>query len=178
VADYCTDCGSRLERRPAFGQLRGVCPACGHVHFDDPKVAVGVVVEQEGRIVLGKRAHEPNLGLWSFPSGFVDAGEVIEAAAAREVAEETGLEVRLDRLLGVYSSAGERTVFIAFAGTATGGSLVAGDECLEVAAFPPGELPALAFPHDDAILRAWADGAEPDPGEPKSRTLDRGEPSA
>jgi ADP-ribose pyrophosphatase YjhB (NUDIX family) len=155
MAKFCSECGTRLEERLAFGKLRGVCPNCGRVDFDDPKLAVGVVVEMEGRIVLGRRAHEPKLGLWSFPSGFVDAGEVVEAAAIREVEEETGLCVRIDRLLGVYSTAGERTVFIAFAGTVTGGEIVAGEECLEVVAFAPDALPALAFAHDNAIIEAW-----------------------
>jgi ADP-ribose pyrophosphatase YjhB (NUDIX family) len=158
MAAYCTDCGARLEERLAFGRPRPVCPSCGHVHFEDPKVAVGVVVELDGRIVLGRRAHEPKLGGWSFPSGFVDAGEVLEDAARREVEEETGLLVRIDRLIGAYSTAGERTVFVAYAGSAVGGLLTAGEECLEVAAFALGDLPELAFPHDTAILDAWAAG--------------------
>ena len=103
MATYCRECGHALEQRSAFGKTRGVCPNCGYTHFDDPKVAVGVVVEKDGGIVLGRRNHEPKLGCWSFPSGFVDAGEVPEDAARREVEEETGLEVRIDRLLGVYS---------------------------------------------------------------------------
>ena len=158
MATHCTDCGARMEQREAFGRLRNVCPTCGHVHFDDPKVAVGVVLELGGRIVLCRRAHEPKLGSWSFPSGFVDVGERLEDAAAREVEEETGLQVRLERLLGAYSTPGERTVFIAYAGAVASGRIVAGEECLEVAAFPPGELPALAFPHDEAIVRAWRSG--------------------
>jgi ADP-ribose pyrophosphatase YjhB (NUDIX family) len=156
-ATYCVDCGARLEQRVAFGRLRGVCPNCGHVHFEDPKVAVGVIVELEGKIVLGRRAHEPKLGLWSFPSGYVDAGEVVEAAAVREVEEEVGLNVRLDRLIGVYSRAGERIIFIAFSGSVIGGELVAGEECLEVDTFDPSALPELAFPHDTDILEAWAE---------------------
>jgi ADP-ribose pyrophosphatase YjhB (NUDIX family) len=156
MPNFCLDCGARLEERMAFGKPRPVCPSCGRVHFDDPKVAVGVVVELDGRVVLGKRAHEPMLGGWSFPSGFVDAGEILEAAAAREVEEETGLRVHIDRLLGAYSTAGERTIFIAYAGTATGGELTPGEECLEVAAFMPDALPPLAVPHDHAVLQAWA----------------------
>ena len=156
-ATYCIDCGARLEQRVAFGSLRAVCPDCGHVHFEDPKVAVGVIVELDGKIVLGRRAHEPKLGLWSFPSGYVDAGEVVEAAAVREVEEEVGLKVRLDRLIGVYSRAGERIIFIAFGGSVIGGELVAGEECLEVGTFDPSDLPELAFPHDAGILEAWAE---------------------
>jgi ADP-ribose pyrophosphatase YjhB (NUDIX family) len=146
--------------------VRDVCPKCGHVHFDDPKVAVGAVVELDGGIVLCRRNHEPQLGRWSFPSGYVDAGEVVEDAAAREVEEETGLQVRIERLLGVFSDSGNRTVFIAYAGRAVGGKLEAGDECFEVKAYPPDSLPEMAFPHDDAIMAAWAEGAgKPGPGQ-------------
>ena len=159
MARFCTECGSALSQREAFGKLRLVCPSCGHVHFEDPKVAVGVVVNLEGGIVLCRRNHEPQMGRWSFPSGFVDAGEVVEAAAMREVEEETGLKVRIERLLGVFSDAGNRTVFIAFAGAAVGGSLEAGEECFEVKAFSPMALPEMAFPHDGAIMDAWAAGA-------------------
>lgn len=156
AAAFCPECGTKLEQSEAFGKTRAVCPNCGHVHFEDPKVAVGVIVELNGGIVLGKRAHEPKLGCWSFPSGFVDSGEVLEDAARREVMEETGLEVRIDSLLGAYSLAGDRVVFIAYAGTAVGGELVAGEECFEVATFPPDALPELAFPNDGPILEAWA----------------------
>ena len=161
MADFCSRCGTKLEERLAFGKLRGVCPACGAVAFEDPKVAVGVIVELNGGIVLGKRNHEPKLGMWSFPSGYVDAGELLEAAAVREVQEETGLRIHVDRLIGVYSTAGERTVFIAYAGSVIGGELVAGDECIEVGSFPIDALPELAFPHDEAIVAAWTAGREP-----------------
>jgi ADP-ribose pyrophosphatase YjhB (NUDIX family) len=161
TATYCTECGTLLEERLAFGRLRGVCPNCGHVHFEDPKVAVGVIVDLDGKIVLGRRAHEPKLGLWSFPSGYVDAGEVVEAAAVREVEEEVGLRVKLDRLLGVYSRAGERIIFIAYAGSVIGGELIAGEECLEAGTFDPAALPPLAFPHDAEIVAAWAATREP-----------------
>ncbi len=158
MATYCRECGHALEERIAFGKTRGVCSNCGYTHFEDPKVAVGVVVEKDGGIVLGRRNHDPKMGCWSFPSGFVDAGEVPEDAAVREVEEETGVLVQLDRLLGVYSRAGERVIFVAYAGHAIGGKLEAGEECIEVAVFPRDSLPELAFPNDGAILAAWSSG--------------------
>ncbi len=155
MAKFCTECGARLETREAFGKPRDVCTQCGRVHFEDPKVAVGVVVEKDGGIVLGRRNHDPKMGYWCFPSGFVDAGEVVEEAAVRECQEETGLDVSIDQLLGVYSAPGERVIFLAFAGRAVGGKLEAGDECFEVGVFPPDGLPELAFPNDEAIMQAW-----------------------
>ncbi len=152
---FCPACGLPIEPREAFGRLRPVCAGCGYVHFDDPKVATGVVAERDGRILLTKRGHEPMYGRWSFPSGFVDAGEIVEDAARREVQEETGVIVEITRLLGVYSTAGERVIFVAYAGTVTGGDLRAGEEALDVGYFAPEALPSPAFPHDTAIIGEW-----------------------
>ncbi len=152
---HCLRCGGRLEERLAFGRLRGVCPRCGHTHFEDPKVAVGMVLELDGRLVLCQRGIEPKRGLWSFPSGFVESGEVLEDAIRREVLEETGLVASVDALLGAYSSPGERVVFICYAGTVTGGELTTGDECLDVQAFDEIGMPPLAFDHDFDIIDAW-----------------------
>jgi ADP-ribose pyrophosphatase YjhB (NUDIX family) len=126
------------------------------VQWANPKVAAGVVAQRDGRILLVRRNHEPMLGRWSFPSGFVDAGEVVEAAAAREAFEEAGVHVRIDGLLGVYSTAGNPVVFVAYAATVLDGEEpAAGEEAYEVGLFPLDTLPDLAFPHDPAILAAW-----------------------
>ncbi len=154
-ARYCIRCASLLDVREAFGKARPVCPACGHVHFEDPKVAVGVIAERDGAILLTKRNHEPRMGCWSFPSGFVDAGEDVRAAAVREALEETGILVELQRLLGVYQEDGSRVVYIAYAALAGGGQPVADEESMEVRFFDVDSLPELAFPHDGEILDAW-----------------------
>lgn len=155
TARFCPQCGAALRRRLAFGRRRLVCPQCGYIHFNDPKVAVGVVAERRGRLLLVRRNHEPHLGEWSFPSGFIDAGEVLEEGAVRETKEETGLDARIERLLGAYSSRGERVIFLAYAARVTGGRIEVGPECQDARFFPPDALPPLAFPHDQAILRAW-----------------------
>lgn len=157
---YCPVCGTQLAAGAGPGG-RPACPRCGFVRYDNPKVATGVVVEHEGCILLVRRNHEPMLGHWSFPSGFVDAGEVVPEAAAREVREETGVEVRIERLLGVYSHAGGSVVFIAYAGVLASGTPTAGEEAFEVGLFAPDALPELAFPHDEAIVEAWLAGREP-----------------
>ena len=105
-----------------------------------------------------RRDQEPHRGEWSFPSGFVDAGETLEQAAAREAKEETGLQIRILRLVGAYSSPGDPVVFIAYAARVTSGRIAIGAECQDVRYFPLDALPPLAFPHDLAILRAWRNG--------------------
>jgi len=157
--NFCPRCGAPMPAAPPDAEaapLRCGVTDCDYAWYRDPKVAVGVVVtDAEDRVLLVRRNHAPALGRWAFPSGFVDAGEVLEAAAAREVLEEAGVAVRLDALLGAYSEPGEPVIFIAYAGSITGGTPTAGDEAIEVALFAPGDLPPLAFGHDDEVMTAW-----------------------
>lgn len=64
-------------------------------------VGVGVLVRQDNRVLLTQRRHEPDVGLWTVPGGLVELGEGIREAAKRETKEETGLDVEIERLLGV-----------------------------------------------------------------------------
>jgi ADP-ribose pyrophosphatase YjhB (NUDIX family) len=152
---YCPQCTTVLDAQQIAGRQRPHCGNCGYTYFEDPKVAVGVVATKDGRILLVQRNHEPKMGEWSFPSGFVDAGERVEEAAVREVREEAGVEVALQGLLGVYSRAGERVIFIAYAGEVIDGEAAPGDEAIAVDYFDPDRMPAPAFPHDGQIVRDW-----------------------
>lgn len=117
-----------------------------------PLLTVDVVIElvdRPGRpIVLIERRHPPP-GC-ALPGGFVDVGETVEAAAVREAREETGLDVRLKRLLGVYSDPARdprgHTVSVVFVGEA-GGEPRAGDDAARVRIVDPADPPALAFDH-------------------------------
>ena len=153
---FCQTCAARLEQRESHGAVRPVCPQCAFVYFADPKVAVGVLVEDaEGRLLYTLRDHDPMMGAWALPAGMVDRGEDVREAAVREVREETGLEVALGDLIGVYSRRGDPVVFIAFCGAVTGGTLSPGEEARDVRFFPADALPPPAFPTDPAVLAAW-----------------------
>ncbi|MEX2375635.1 MAG: NUDIX domain-containing protein [Dehalococcoidia bacterium] len=150
---YCPRCGAILPEE-------GRCPNDGYRWFPDPKVAVGVVLEdREGRVLLVRRNHEPAYGRWAFPSGFVDAGEVLEEAALREVLEETGVEAALDRLIGAWSTPGSPVIFLAYAGHLLSGDASPGDEAFEVSWFAVDALPDLAFDHDADVVAAWQSGS-------------------
>jgi ADP-ribose pyrophosphatase YjhB (NUDIX family) len=125
------------------------------VYYVDPKVAVAVIVPREGGIVLGRRAIDPGLGAWSFPSGYVDRGEVLEEAAAREVLEEIGLEVAIENLVGLYSTAGDPVILAVYSARVIEGALRPGPEMSEVAIFPTDKLPPMAFSHDARIIADW-----------------------
>jgi ADP-ribose pyrophosphatase YjhB (NUDIX family) len=152
---YCPQCGSQLVGKVLHGLTRPACPICPFVYYAGPKVAVGVVLRHEGRILLNRRAIDPGKGRWSFPSGYVDLGESTSTAAVREVKEETGYDVRLNGLIGVYSSASRPVVYIVYVGEVVGGALAACDEVEEVGLFEDEALPPLAFEHDSEIIGDW-----------------------
>lgn len=155
-AIYCQRCGGPTAEQPNDGRLRPVCSVCGAVTYLDPKLAVAVLIERDGRVLLGQRGEgtrEP--GKWSFPAGFVDRGEPVEAAAIREVREEVGLTVELGELFGLYSEEGEVVVLAVFAAASAAGEPVAADDLVAVGWFAADALPELAFAHDQRIIDEW-----------------------
>jgi ADP-ribose pyrophosphatase YjhB (NUDIX family) len=145
---FCPQCGSQLERRIIFGKYRATCPDCGFIHFSDPKVAAGVLVEQDGKILLVRRVNEPQQGLWSFPAGFIDAYEDPGEAAKRECREETGLEVEITGLANVIGGREHKQgadIVIVYRAEIIGGSLQPGDDADQAGFFARGDLPPLAF---------------------------------
>src|SRR5437667_34281 len=103
--NFCPHCGHALERREVEDQrVRPVCPACNHIVYLNPLLAVGVIAERaDGRVALVRRGEEPGRGLWGLPAGFMEIDESTEEAARRECLEETGLEIELGELWGVWS---------------------------------------------------------------------------
>src|SRR5690606_33531252 len=159
---FCPVCGARLEPRVlrAGEPSRLVCTSetCGFVFYLDPKVAVGTIIDDEqGRIVLVKRAIEPGYGKWVFPGGYVDRGEEVTLAALREAREEAGLDIRINRLIGIYSYAGRTPIIIVYAATMTGGELAVGAEGLAARWFEAGAIPwaELGFASTPEALRDY-----------------------
>ena len=141
--------------KDVFGHQRPECPECSRVIFYDPKVAVICIVPRNGKVLMIRRSTDLGYGLWGLPGGYVDRGEVVEVAAAREVWEETGLEVAVGGLLGLFSESGNPVIVAAYIGRETGGTLAAGPEALEVEFFDVDNLPELAFPRDREVLVRW-----------------------
>jgi len=160
---FCPRCGGATELRLSDGKSRPVCTRCGRTIYFDPRLAVAVVIERDGLILLGLRGEgtrEP--GKWSFPAGFVDRGERVEAAAVREIREETGIEINDLALLDLRSSDGEATVLAVYVATRFRGEPSAGDDLAEVGWFDPDDPPDLAFAHDPGIIEAWRSWREID----------------
>lgn len=117
------------------------------------RAAADALIVEGGKVVLIRRAFEPFKGKWAIPGGFVEEGESAEECCVREAREEIGLEVEIEKLLGVFSNP-ERdprgTIGIAFLCRVVGGELKGSEEG-EAKWFPLEELPPLAFDHAGII---------------------------
>ncbi len=140
---------------------RLVCPDCGHIAYDNPKIVVGAVVAEDGRILLCRRAIEPRLGFWTLPAGYLEHGETVEEGAMREALEEAQAVISLDGILGVFSISriGQvQIIFCArFADPDRAPLFGAGPESLEVSLFGWDQIPwdLIAFPSVRWALDAW-----------------------
>ncbi len=135
--------------------VRPVCPQCGWIYFVDPKVAAAILVERDGRVLLVRRVNEPFRGLWTLPAGFVNGGEDPAEAAARECLEETGLQVRVTRVLDVIAGREHERgadFVIVYLAEVFGGELAAADDADAAEWFERGNLPPLAFKATQKVL--------------------------
>jgi 8-oxo-dGTP diphosphatase len=152
---FCPYCGVAVETRLIFGKERQVCPDCGWVNYADPKVAVAVLIEQDGKVLLTRRVNEPLSGLWTLPAGFMDAYEDPQRAAERECLEETGLQVEITGLVGILAGREHprgSDILIVYRAKVVGGNLAPGDDADQVHFFLRDQLPPLAFKSTRSIL--------------------------
>ena len=156
---FCPRCGGRLHPRvlKEGEPERLVCESCEFVFYQGPKLVAGALFELDGGILLVQRDIEPGYGKWTFPGGFVERGEVAQEAARREVLEETGLEVEVGEVVGLYSYEGQVPVIAVFAGRVKGGEPEALDETMAVEVFARDGLPwaEMAFPSTEEALKDY-----------------------
>ena len=153
--NYCPRCSAKLVEAQQFGKPRPTCPQCDWIFFHDPKVAAAVLIERDGRILLVRRAVNPQKGLWTLPAGFIDAGEDPGKAAERECLEETGLYVQVTALLDVLPNHEHHrgaNIIIFYRAEIVNGDLVPGDDVDRADFFPKNNLPPLAFTTTKQII--------------------------
>jgi 8-oxo-dGTP diphosphatase len=160
---YCPYCATALEVRDIYRQQRPVCPQCHFVHFLDPKVAVVGLVTHADQVLLIRRGVDPGKGQWSLPGGYMDAGEMPEAALQRELLEEIGLPVKIASLLTIFPlvAGSGRTQGIVLAYHASPAQpdqrvLVCDDDVTDAGWFTRTTLPTdLAFESTQTLLDQW-----------------------
>jgi ADP-ribose pyrophosphatase YjhB (NUDIX family) len=141
--NFCSHCGSPLEFRVPEGDSlpRFVCPACGTIHYQNPKMVVGCIPEWEDKVLLCKRAIEPKYGLWTLPAGFMENGETTAEGALRETWEEAGARVELGPLYTLFNLPHVNQVYFMFRARLLDLDYQPGTESLEVRLFAESDIP-------------------------------------
>lgn len=146
---YCCVCGSPVETRTPEGDQRPrqVCPACGTVHYLNPKLVVGALAVWEEKILLCRRAIEPRLGFWTLPAGFMEAEETLGQAACRETLEEACARIELLGLQTIVNIPYISQVHVIYRARLLDADFSPGEESLETRLFSEDEIPwdDLAF---------------------------------
>lgn len=140
---YCIACGHEAKRLIPQGDNRPrlVCPSCGYIHYENPKVVTGALCLHEDKILLCRRAIEPRYGFWTLPAGFLEIGESVKQGAIRETYEEAqgvGQNLQLYALFDLPRIGQIHAMYLA---TLKDGAFGAGSESLECRLFLPSQIP-------------------------------------
>ena len=140
---FCSNCGSPVTLRVPPGDTlpRHVCDACHAIHYQNPRMVVGCIVEHEDRVLLCRRGIEPRHGYWTVPAGYMENGETTFQGALRETLEEANARVEIDSLYALYNIPHINQVYLLFRARLLDPKVSAGAETLEVALFPEREIP-------------------------------------
>jgi len=156
---FCARCAHPLEPRPDGGWSRPNCPNCGWTYYAKNALGAAVLIEEDNRILLVRRAHDPYKDWWMLPAGFVEYGEDAAETAAREALEEAGLLVEIDGYAGIYFGAGDprgASHLAVFKARRIGGTVTAGDDAAEARWFGRDEIPErIAFEAHRKALSRW-----------------------
>ncbi|MFZ6768634.1 NUDIX hydrolase [Undibacterium sp. Di26W] len=158
---FCSECASPVVLQiPADDtRERFVCPACGTIHYQNPKMVVGSIPvwEDDGvtKVLLCRRAIEPRLGFWTLPAGFMENNETTSQAAQRETDEEAGAHIKLHELFSILNVPHVHQVHLFYRATLLDLDYAAGVESLEVALFSEEQIPweDIAFPTTTHTLK-------------------------
>jgi ADP-ribose pyrophosphatase YjhB (NUDIX family) len=150
---FCPRCGGDLTSE--HDHL--ACASCGERYWANSLPGVQGLLERDGRVLLARRAHEPRRGYWDLPGGFLEEAEDAVAGLRREFKEETGLDVEPVELMRIDIEPYDRRYVFSVTYVVRGdGDPQPADDVDELRWFAPGELPEMAFPGQDEVLRIWA----------------------
>jgi ADP-ribose pyrophosphatase YjhB (NUDIX family) len=140
---YCSACGSPLAHRvpPGDSMPRGMCDACGAIHYRNPRLVVGALPVWEDKVLLCRRAIEPRHGKWTLPAGFMENGESVADAAVRETMEEAGARIELGPMFSMISVPYISQVHVIYRARLLDLDFAPGEETLELRLYREDEIP-------------------------------------
>ena len=159
IQKFCTVCGSPTEFKIPDGdnKERAVCTVCGHIHYQNPKVVSGCILEWKDKILLCKRATEPRSGFWTLPAGFLENNETVAEGALRETREEANAVSSKIELFFMCDLRHISQIYMMYKGKLSNGEYSAGPESEEVKLFAETEIPwnDIAFTVIEKTLRLY-----------------------
>ena len=159
VQKFCIVCGSSTELKIPEGdnKKRAVCTVCGHIHYQNPKVVSGCILEWEDKILLCKRATEPRSGYWTLPAGFLENNETVSEGALRETMEEANAVSDDIKLFFMCDLRHISQIYMMYMGKLSKGEYSAGPESEEVKLFSESEIPwnDIAFSVIEKTLKLY-----------------------
>ncbi len=163
---YCSYCAAEVSLQIPEGDNRPryVCGACAAIHYQNPRVITGCIVNWNKKVLLCRRGIEPRKGKWTLPAGFLENGETIEQGAARETKEEANIVVKPKGLYTIFNLPHISQIYIFYRATVEQNDASAGDETEAVAMFSEEEIPwsELAFPVIEKTLKLFFSDREND----------------
>lgn len=156
--EYCPKCGVRYLSQTSQNLT---CSSCKYIFYQNSKpTASTLIINEDNEVLLGKRSIDPSKGKWDVIGGFLNLGESPEAGALREAKEEAGVDVQVEKFIGIfmdtYGDTGYSTLNICYTAKIIGGKLKAGDDIDELKWFSASELPAeIAYDNGKEMLSAW-----------------------
>jgi ADP-ribose pyrophosphatase YjhB (NUDIX family) len=156
---FCANCGAPVVQRvpPGDTLARWVCDHCGEIHYQNPKLVIGMVPEHEGKLLLCRRAIEPRYGYWTLPAGFMENDETTAQAALRETLEEAGAAVELQEPYTLISVPRVNQVHLFYRARLQSLDYKPGEETLEIALVEEAKIPwqDIAFRTVAFTLKHW-----------------------
>jgi len=150
---FCPRCAGKLTWSADHFESAG----CGAWDWANALPGVQGLLVRDGRVLLARRAHEPRKGWWDLPGGFLGETETPEDGLRREFLEETGIAVDPVEIMRIdIEPYGHRHVFSVTYVVTGAGEPVPADDVAELRWFAPDELPEMAFPGQNDVLRVWA----------------------
>ncbi|MDD3296996.1 MAG: NUDIX domain-containing protein [Candidatus Omnitrophica bacterium] len=154
---FCPLCGTSLRRGSIEGSKRQFCPKCGWIHYENPlPVAVAAAINSRGQVLVVKRNLNPGINQWSLPGGFVEVKETSQEACLRELKEETGINGRINKLVGVYIHKTRMygsLLVIGYSVKVLSKNIVISSEIKEAKFASRSKLPHIPFPSHQKILK-------------------------
>ena len=141
--NHCSQCGELVRRGipPGDDRERFICPACGRIHYQNPRMVVGCIPRWENRTLLCRRAIEPCYGKWTLPAGYLENGETVAAGAGRETYEEARARVEIVSPYALYNICYVNQIYLIFRARLMDHNFEPGSESIEVKLFLEDEIP-------------------------------------